>query len=57
MEAEITGWLKAMRDSGSELRKRLDAHNEQHPAPEQAEHIRVTLYGGQNGIVEGQDEG
>ena len=56
MESEITGWLQAMRKGGSELRQRLEEHNGQHPAPRQAERIRVTVYAGQNVIEEGGDE-
>ena len=53
-EDEVRGLLKEYRERVTELRERVEAHNREHPLPEQ--HQRVTAYGGLSVLDEERDD-
>jgi hypothetical protein len=57
MQAEVLGYLKAMRERGMQLRKALERHAAGSPMPADAAPLRVTAYVGQSvAEVEGDED-
>lgn len=56
LEDEISGFLREMRQRGMDLRKRLEAHNREHPRPEAQGSLRVVSYVGQTVLGEDTDD-
>jgi hypothetical protein len=56
MASEVLGFLRAMREAGMGLRKRLDEYDESHPPPANGAVLRVVSYVGQSVQEEESDD-